>query len=189
MKLPHLRQTIEAVPHAILLALSCLLTYWLITSILGRAHFISRHDDLLGGMWAVVATLFVYHDCYAQSLSAAFMRMAATSMSFVLCFVYLLIFPFHALGMTALIFIGAVTVALVDRPEAGITTGITTTVVMVVAGLSPDKPWLEPILRLLDTIVGVAVGLAAARIGSHINGHALPKREHRELAVQERMQT
>jgi uncharacterized membrane protein YccC len=188
MELPHLRQTIETLAHAILLALSCLLSYWLITSILGRAHFISTHDDLLGGMWAVIATIFVYHDSYAQSASSALMRMAATSISFVLCFVYLLIFPFHALGMTALICIGAVAVALVGRPEAGITTGITTTVIMVVAGLSPDKPWLQPILRLLDTIVGVAVGVAAAQIGSHISRHALRDREHKELAVQERMQ-
>jgi uncharacterized membrane protein YccC len=115
------------------------------------------------------------------------MRMAATSVSFVLCFVYLLIFPFHALGMTALICIGAIAVALVGRPDAAITTGITTTVVMVVAGLSPDKPWLEPILRLLDTIVGVAVGVAAARIGSHIGNHALRDGDYKELAVRERM--
>jgi uncharacterized membrane protein YccC len=134
-------------------------------------------------MWAVVATIFVYHDSYAQSLSTALMRMAATSISFVLCLVYLLIFPFHALGMAALICIGAVTVALVGRPEAGITTGITTTVVMVVAGLSPDKPWLEPILRLLDTIVGVAVGIAAAWIGSRISSHSLQDGEHKKLAV------
>ena len=182
MELPHLRQMVEAVSHGVLLALSCLMSYWLITSILGQAHFVSKDDDLLGGMWAVVATIFVYHDIYAQSLNAALLRMAATSISFALCLVYLLIFPFHALGMAALICIGAVAVTLIGQPEAGITTGITTAVVMVVAGLSPHKAWLQPVLRLLDTIVGVAVGIVAARISCHIRSGTLQHEEHDELA-------
>ncbi|KUN32887.1 hypothetical protein AQJ27_51030 [Streptomyces olivochromogenes] len=39
---------------------------------------------------------------------------------------------------------------------------ITTTVITVVAGLSPQEAWKEPILRLADTIIGVAAGVAAA---------------------------
>jgi hypothetical protein len=31
---------------------------------------VSRDDDLLGGMWAVVATLFVYRDSYEESVGA-----------------------------------------------------------------------------------------------------------------------
>jgi len=187
MKLPHLRQTIETVAHAVLLALSCLISFWLITSILGQAHFISKDDDLLGGMWAVVATIFVYHDSYTQSLSAALLRISATSVSFALCLVYLLIFPFHAVGMAALICIGAVVVGLVGWPKAGITTSITTAVVMVVAALSPHNAWQQPILRLLDTMVGVVVAVAAARIGSHISSGALQDGDRKELAVRERM--
>jgi uncharacterized membrane protein YccC len=41
-----------------------------------------------------------------------------------------------------------------------VTTGITTAVVLVVAAMSPGPPWYQPILRLLDTIVGIAVGVA-----------------------------
>src|SRR5882724_3215460 len=183
MEPPHLRQTVEAVWHSVVLALSCLAGYWLITAVLGQAHFVSKDDDLLGGMWAVVATIFVYHDIYAQSLNAALLRMAATSISFALCLVYLLIFPFHPLGMAALICIGAVAVALIGQPGAGMTTGITTVVVMVVAGISPHKAWLQPILRLLDTIVGVAVGIAAARISCRIRGGTLQREQNNELPV------
>ena len=162
------RQILEAVAHGVLLAVSCLISYWLITRLLGRVHFVSRNDDLLGGMWAVAATVFVYQDSYAHSLSAALSRMAATSISFVLCFAYLLIFPFHSLGLAALICIGDIAVTLMGQPRARITTGITTAVVLVVAGLSPRDAWLQPILRLLDTVVGVAVGIIAAWIGRHI---------------------
>jgi|SRR5438093_5603827 len=135
-------------------------------------------------MWAVVATIFVYHDAYAQSLSAASMGMAATSISFVLCLIYLLVFPFHPLGMAALIGIGAVAVTLVGQPGAGITTGITTAVVMVVAGMSPHNAWLQPILRLLDTIVGLAVGIVAAWISCHIRSRTLQRAEPNEPAAQ-----
>jgi hypothetical protein len=38
-------------------------------------------------------------------------------------------------------------------------------VVMVAAKLSPHDAWRQPILRLADTAIGVAVGLAAAWLG------------------------
>jgi uncharacterized membrane protein YccC len=92
--------------------------------------------------------------------------MAATSLSFALCLVYLLIFPFHLWGMATLIGIAAIAVTLMGRADDTITTGITIAVVMVVAALSPHNAWRQPILRLLDTAVGVFVGVAAAWIGA-----------------------
>jgi uncharacterized membrane protein YccC len=38
-------------------------------------------------------------------------------------------------------------------------------VVLVASAVSPQHAWQQPILRLADTIVGVAVGLAAAWLG------------------------
>ena len=52
-------QTGEVVIRGAILALSCAISYWLITHILANTYSISRDDDLLGGMWAVVATIFV----------------------------------------------------------------------------------------------------------------------------------
>jgi uncharacterized membrane protein YccC len=158
-------QTGEAIIHGTVLAMSCLISYWLITRLLAHIYSISRDDNLLGGMWAVVATVFVYRYSYEQSVHAALSRMAATSLSFVLCLVYLLIFPFQPWGMAVLIGIGAVAMTLIGRPEDTVTTGITTAVVMVVAALSPHNAWQQPILRVVDTAVGVAVGVAAAWVG------------------------
>lgn len=146
------------------LAIACLISYNLITHLLSQAYFVSQDDGLLGGMWAVVATIFVYRLRYRESRSAALSRMAATLLSFVLCLLYLLVLPFSAGGMAALIGIGAMVLTLLGRPEDIITTGITTAVVMVVAGISPQHAWKEPILRLVDTVVGIGVGMVAARI-------------------------
>src|SRR4029077_6335474 len=140
----------------------CGLSYWLITHLLARVFSVSQADDLLGGMWAVVAMVFVFRNSYEQSVRAALLRMSATSLSFVLCFIYLLLFPFHFLGMAALVGIGAVVLFLLRRPDDIIPTGITTTVVMVVAAMSPSHAWHQPILRMIDTVVGVVVGLVGA---------------------------
>ena len=160
-------QTGEVVARGAMLAISCVISYWLITHILADTYSISRDDDLLGGMWAVAATIFVYRYSHAESVRAALSRMAATSVSFALCLIYLLIFPFHVWGMAALIGIGAIVVTTMDRPDDTITTGITIAVVMVVAALSPHDAWRQPILRLVDTAVGVAVGVAAAWLGAN----------------------
>jgi uncharacterized membrane protein YgaE (UPF0421/DUF939 family) len=125
-------------------------------------------------MWAVVATIFVYRYGYQQSVGAALSRVGATSLSFVLCFIYLLFLPFHLWGMAMLIGVGAVAMSLLDRPEDVITTGITTVVVMVVAAMSPDHAWKQPILRVLDTTVGVGVGVVGAWI-SLKSGHTRSK--------------
>jgi uncharacterized membrane protein YgaE (UPF0421/DUF939 family) len=157
----------EVVARGAMLAISCVISYWLITHILASTYSISRDDDLLGGMWAVAATIFVYRYSHAESVRAALSRMAATSVSFALCLIYLLIFPFHVWGMAALIGIGAIIVAIMGRPDDTITTGITIAVIMVVAELSPHDAWRQPILRLVDTAVGVAVGIAAAWLSAN----------------------
>ena len=155
-------QTADAALHGFALSIWCVISFELITHLLAHIYSISRDDDLLGGMWAVAATIFVYRYSRAQSLNAALSRTAATLLSFSLCLAYLLIFPFHVLGMAGLIGVGAVVMTLVGRPDGIITTGITTAVVMVVAGISPHHAWLQPILRLIDTVVGIAVGVVAS---------------------------
>lgn len=157
-------QTVYTVFRALVLSVLCVISYWLITHLLTRAFSVSRDDDLLGGMWAVVATVFVYRYSYEQSVGGALSRMAATALSFALCFVYLLLFPFQVWGMAALIGLGAIAMSLLGRPDNVITTSITTAVVMVVAAISPEHAWRQPLLRMFDTIVGTGVAVAGAWI-------------------------
>ena len=100
-------------------------------------------------MWAAVATVFVFRDTRANSMSAGIARLIATCVSFALCLLYLLLFPFQPVGMAALIGVGTVVMMLLNRREDIVTTGITTAVVMVVAGMSPHDAWQQPLLRLL----------------------------------------
>jgi hypothetical protein len=46
--------------HAVDMAIACLISYWIVT--VGLARFVARPDDLLGGMWTVVATIFGFRE-------------------------------------------------------------------------------------------------------------------------------
>lgn len=150
--------------YAVEMTVACAISYWIITS--GLARFVDKPSDFLGGMWAVIATVFVFRDSRSNSLTAGLSRLIATCVSFFLCLVYLSLLPFHPIGLAVLIGIGTVVMMLLDRREDIITTAITTTVVMVVAAISPQDAWQQPILRLIDTIVGIAVGIGCIGIAS-----------------------
>ncbi len=113
----------------------------------------------------MIATVFLFRDSYHKSLAAAVSRVSATLVSFVLCLVYLAFWPVRPWGLALMVGLSVLVTVLIGRPDDEITAGITTTVIMVVAGLSPHDAWREPILRLADTMIGVGVGLVAAWLG------------------------
>jgi uncharacterized membrane protein YgaE (UPF0421/DUF939 family) len=154
------------VAYAVDMALACLISYWLMTFLISR--LVDRPAELLGGMWAVVATVFVFRDSRVHALTSGISRLIATCVSFALCLPYLWLFPFTPVGMAVLLGIGTVVMTLLDRRDDIITTGITTAVVMVVAAISPADAWHQPLLRLVDTLVGIAVGIAGKWIGSFL---------------------
>jgi uncharacterized membrane protein YccC len=158
------RTLAAAAGHSVGLGISSLITYLLVVNVLAPIHSVSKASDLLGGLWAVIATLFVYRERHRESLTAALTRLWATLLSFVLCLIYLLIFSFHPLGLAVLIALGTFLLMAVRRDELVVTAAITTTVVMVVAAISPHDAWQQPILRAVDTAVGIAVGVAASSI-------------------------
>src|SRR3984893_17933001 len=58
----------EDIIYALEMSIACAISYWIITY--GLAPFVDRDSDFLGGMWAVVATVFVFRDTRANSVSA-----------------------------------------------------------------------------------------------------------------------
>jgi uncharacterized membrane protein YgaE (UPF0421/DUF939 family) len=146
------------VVYAISLTIASLIAYVITYYVL--EPFVNQTNDLLGGMWATVATVFVFRDSRDLSLRAAVARFFATCVSFVLTFVYLLLLPFSPVGMAVIIGLGTIVVMLLGRRDDVVTTGITTAVIMVVAGMGPASlGWTIPPLRLLDTVIGIVVAV------------------------------
>jgi hypothetical protein len=151
--------------YAVDVAIACGISYAIITQVL--VLFVDRSDVLLGGMWVVVATTFVFRESRESTLSAGLARLIATCVSFALCLAYLLIFPFTGVGMAVVIGLGTIVMVLLGRQEDVVTTGITTAVVLVAAALSTQPAWHQPILRLLDTLVGIGVGVLCKWLASY----------------------
>jgi uncharacterized membrane protein YccC len=154
------------VAYSVNMAIACLISYWITTTAL--SGLVGRNTDYLGGMWATVATVFVFRDSRKGSVSAGAQRFKATCVSFALCQLYLWIFPFEAVGMAALLGIGTLVMMKLGRREDILTTAITTAVVMVVAAMDTRQARLQPLLRLLDTVVGIAIGMGVKWVASHL---------------------
>jgi uncharacterized membrane protein YccC len=152
--------------YALDMAIACFISYLVMTHVL--SPFVAEADAFLGGMWATVATVFVFRETRVGSLAAGISRLIATGVSFALCLAYLLILPFHPTGLAVLLGVGTLIMMYLGRRDDIVTTGITTTVVMVVAAMSPQDAWHQPLLRLADTVVGIAVGVACKWIGSFL---------------------
>ncbi|HXB49807.1 MAG TPA: FUSC family protein [Streptosporangiaceae bacterium] len=171
---PGSRDVREAVLDSALLAVASLASYWLVADLLSGIHTGSRTEHIIGGLWAAIATIFVSKSSYQQSVAAAVSRVAGTLVSFALCFVYLVFLPVHLWAFALLIGVSALAPTLAGRPADAATAAITTAVLLALAALDPHHAWLQPILRLGDTVVGVIVGVAAARVGRKLTGQRAP---------------
>ena len=149
-----------ALLEGFVLGIATVASYLLAAHGLAAIHSLSPLDDRIGGMWAVVATVFVCRFAYHDSINAADSRTIATLLSVALCLAYLLVFPFSPIGLAVIIGLGTVILKVFGHDKEIVTAGITTAVILVIAAPNPN-PWEEPILRLADTLVGIAVGVAA----------------------------
>ena len=154
------------VAYAIDMAIACLITYWVMIFLLPR--LVGWHSTSVGVLWAVISAVFVYKDTRTQSLSAGILRLIATFAAFALCLIYLLLLPATAIGMGALIAIGALLMILIGRRDEAGLTAITIAIIMIIAASNPQNAWLQPLLRLADTLVGISVGVACKWVASFV---------------------
>ncbi|PPG92855.1 hypothetical protein C5C39_02265 [Rathayibacter sp. AY1F3] len=169
------RFTRQDAASAIVLGVACAVVFVLLNDIVGPLLSEPSESREIGAMWAVVSTIFVFRAHLTERLQDARTRITATTVSLVICLAYLLIFPVTAVGVGAVIAAGAVLVVLVGRPQDASLTGITSTVVLVVADLGPASDrWLQPLLRMLDTTIGIAVGFLAAAAFTWAAGRLTP---------------
>ena len=154
--------------ECIIVGAACVLAYWLVTITEPHIYPRARSATQVGALWAVISVVFVLRDSYEKSTAAAVSRMAATSVSFVLCLIYLIFLPFHIWALGLLIGASALAVILLGRPGDAVSAGISSAVVMIATTLDPHHAWQQPILRFIDTVAGVVVGVLAAWLGLRI---------------------
>jgi uncharacterized membrane protein YccC len=154
------------IAYAVDMAIACLITYAVMAFLLPR--WVGWPGTSVGVLWAVISTVFVYKDSRAHSLSAGISRLITTFASFALCLIYLWLLPATIIGMAALIAIGVVLMIVIGRPDETGLTAITIAVIMIVAASNPQEAGLQPILRLVDTVAGITVGVICKWINSFV---------------------
>lgn len=152
--------------YAVNLAIVALITYALISSI--TPLLVNRPAEPVGILWAVISAVFVVKDTREHSLSAGISRLVSTCVSFALCLVYLLFLPANPLGMAILIGIGTLLMMLAGRRDEINLVAITTAVILIVATENPQTAWQQPLLRLADSVAGVAVGITCKWVASFL---------------------
>ena len=144
------------IAYAADMSIACLITYWLTAFLI---PYMGRPATPVGILWAVISTVFVYKDTRSHSLAAGISRLVATLISLLLCLSYRSLFPITSF-MAVFMAIGTLVAMSVGRRDDIGLTAITTAVVMIVAASEPQNAWLQPLLRLVDTIIGITVGVA-----------------------------
>ena len=152
------------IAYALDMSIACLITYWVVAFFL--PNLAGRPTTSVGILWAVISTVFVYKDTRSHSLSAGISRLIATMISLTLCLSYLLLLPITSFGMAALIFFRHAGHDIAGRRDEIGLTAITTAVVMIVAASDSQNAWQQPLLRLVDTVVGIAIGVVCKWTGS-----------------------
>jgi uncharacterized membrane protein YgaE (UPF0421/DUF939 family) len=155
------------IAYAVDMAIACLITYGIMLAIHSRFS-LGASSQVVGTLWAIVATIYVFRDTRANSLSASIGRVVATVISFALCLVYLLLFPFTPIGLVAVLACGTLVMMVLGRRDEIGLTAVTTAVVMLVAAIDAQDAWQQPLLRLMDTMIGIAVGISCKWIASFV---------------------
>jgi putative flippase GtrA len=150
------------VAYAIDMAIACWLSYAVAVWIL--APFTRLDDDLLSGRRL---QRFSFRDSRVPSWMAGLERLLATTISFALCLPWLLFLPATPLALSLLIGAGSLVMMLLNRQDDVVTTGITTAVVLGVAMISPEHAWEQPVLRFIDTFVGITIGICCKWVASY----------------------
>jgi uncharacterized membrane protein YccC len=76
------------------------------------------------------------------------------------------LFLSFSLWATALLIgAGSLILILAGRPDDVITATITTAILMVLAAVDPHDTWEQPLLRFVDTLVGIGIGVAVSWLG------------------------
>jgi fusaric acid resistance family protein len=119
--------------YSVALGLSALGCYWFALHVVNPIHEVTPTGDTIGALWAAISTVFVYRHSYDESASAALTRISGTGVSFVLCLIYLVLFPFHLWAIAVLIAIGAFVLAAAGRPQDTMPASLATLVVLVIA--------------------------------------------------------
>ncbi len=137
-----------------------------LAAFLGGFYFTSMFHEpssLVGGLWATISAIIVLEVSHYETLTAAKNRLLGSFIGAILSGIYLLFFPFTALGFVATIGVGVLVCFILKVPQAVKLTGITISVVVIVSTITKDlHPVANAGLRFVESAIGTGVATLVA---------------------------
>jgi uncharacterized membrane protein YccC len=119
----------------------------------------------IGGLWSAISAIVVTQATRQDTTSSASLRILGSAIGATTSAVYLMLLPFHPLGMALAIFSTVLLCAAAKVPSHGRLAAITVIVVMVTSSLDPKlSPGLNALLRFAESCIGTGVAVLAVRL-------------------------
>lgn len=129
----------------------------------GPIHTPSRW---MGSMLACTSVVIVLRSPgYRESLKVGSIRVLGTFLGAAVAFLYLSFFRFTVAGMLAAVFVLEMTGMFLGLYKNDRMSTITLLIILLISQMRPDTPpWQNCLLRFVESVAGVAIGVALLRV-------------------------
>ncbi len=127
---------------------------------------------MVGGLWAVISGLIVSEPATVkESIATARTRVTGSAIGCLFGAVYLLLFSFNPFTYALFIGIASLLCYLLNYGQHVKLAAITMSVVIVVSSVSQINPVKNALLRLIESCIGVGVGVLVSWLLDKVNHH------------------
>ena len=118
--------------------------------------------SILGGVWSVVSAIVVLQATLEDTRGSALLRVLGTFIGATVAALYLVVFPFHPLGMAAAVGVTVLACQGLDVPDHARLAAVTVVIVLAVSVADPTiRPALNALLRFLESCIGAGIATLA----------------------------
>lgn len=143
-----------------------------IGAFLGGFYFTELFHEptsLVGGLWAVISAIIVLEATQKETFTSAKNRLIGTFIGAFVSGIYLYFFSFSIFGYIIAVAVGALICFLFDLQKSIKLTGITISVIMIVATIEEGiHPFLNASLRFAESAIGAGIAVLVAILALYI---------------------
>lgn len=134
--------------------------------------------SLVGGLWAVISAIIVLEATHKETFTSAKNRLVGTFIGAFVSGIYLYFFSFSIFGFIIAVAVGALICFLFDLQKSVKLTGITISVIMIVATIEKGiHPFLNAGLRFAESAIGTGIAVLVALLALSIENSTSRKNE------------
>ncbi|MBJ7450174.1 MAG: FUSC family protein [Parachlamydiales bacterium] len=153
------------------IAIGSAISYYL-TVMLNKA--LNQPLGQIGGLWAVISTTLIIQTHLGGSYRAAWIRFLGTVIGVIIGASFTRVFEGNALWLGIAILCTSLLTNLFGLKDTTRLSCFTAALVMILWSLTPNEnPWLYGLFRIIDSVIGIVIGVLISIVLWPIKGHQL----------------